>query len=117
MNIQSYAGGNQITTKGSSTDGLMEVIFVSNIIRAVTSMSVGPVMPFVLFKVAAQTNKVCIRTLCPLHCQVDGEPWLQGEGVIQIKFHSRNAILEKNDDGLDCGCWGSSGDNDMTSSQ
>ena len=117
MNIQSYGGGHRITHQGSESanDGLIEVIFVSNLIRTVTSVAAGPVMPFLLFKVAAQTDRVCLRTTCPLHCQVDGEPWLQGEGVIQIKFHSRHGILEKNKEGVDCGCMsGSSSDMDVT---
>mmetsp|Transcript_6190 Transcript_6190/g.14022 ORF Transcript_6190/g.14022 Transcript_6190/m.14022 type:complete len:574 (+) Transcript_6190:123-1844(+) len=104
MNIQSFAGGNRLTSKGDPTDGLIEVIFVSNLIRAV-SCTMSSVMPFLHFKVAAQTNNVCIRTGCPLHCQVDGEPWLQGEGIIQVKFHSRNPILEKAKD-ANCGCMG-----------
>jgi len=111
MNIQSYAGGHRLSNEGSSDDGLVEVIFVSNLVRAVTSLSVGPILPFFLFKVGAQTNKVCIRTKCPLHFQVDGEPWLQEEGVIQIKFHSRNAILEKENNGVNCGCMGNGNDN------
>ncbi|KAL7434014.1 hypothetical protein ACHAXM_003819 [Skeletonema potamos] len=104
LNIQSYAGGNRFTTKGSPDDGLIEVIFVSNLIRMVASAIAGPVMPFVLFKVRAQTNRVCIRTKCAMHCQVDGEPWFQGEGLIQVKFHTRNAILKKNSAGMNCGC-------------
>ena len=107
MNIQSYGGGNRLSREGSATDGLIEVIFVSNLIRAVSS-AMSKVMPFLLFKVAAQTNNVCIRTRCPMHCQVDGEPWLQGEGVIQVKFHSRNSILEKVKVNKNCGCVGGS---------
>jgi hypothetical protein len=63
--------------------------------RTVTSVGIGKVLPFMLFNVAAQTNRVIFRTTAPLHCQVDGEPWLQSDGVIQVKFHARNAILEK----------------------
>ncbi len=111
MNIQSYAGGHRLSNDGFSDDGLIEVIFVSNLVRAVTSLSMGAVLPFFLFKVGAQTNKVCIRTKCPLHFQVDGEPWLQEAGVIQIKFHSRNAILEKENNGVKCGCMGIGNDN------
>ncbi|KAL9185402.1 hypothetical protein ACHAXT_003179 [Thalassiosira profunda] len=105
MNIQSYGGGNKLTTRaGNPTDGLIEVIFVSNLIRAATAAAMGPVVPFLRFRVAAQTDNVCIRTRCPLHCQVDGEPWLQGEGVISVKFHSRNSMLEKVKDSINCGC-------------
>ena len=84
MNIQSYGGGNRLAKMGETSDGLIEVIFVSNLMRAVSTCAAAQVMPFLLFKVAAQTNNVCIRTKCPLHCQIDGEPWLQGEGVIQV---------------------------------
>ncbi|KAK1740633.1 diacylglycerol kinase [Skeletonema marinoi] len=104
LNIQSYAGGNHLATKGSSDDGLIEVIFVSNLIRMVASAVVGPVVPYALFNVRAQTNRVVIKTKCPLHCQVDGEPWLQGEAMIQVSFHTRNAILKKSSDGMNCGC-------------
>ncbi|KAL7509710.1 hypothetical protein ACHAXN_011951 [Cyclotella atomus] len=94
MNIRSYGGGNHLSKDGSPADGLIEVIFASNLIRTVTSVGMGKVAPFMLLNVAAQTNRVLFRTTSPLHCQVDGEPWLQSEGVIQVKFHARNAILE-----------------------
>ena len=100
MNIQSYGGGNRLTKAGDAKDGRIEVIFVSNLIRFASTA-----VPFVHLKVAAQTNNVCIRTKSDMHCQVDGEPWLQGEGVIQVKFHSRNSILEKvNEPSSNCGC-------------
>lgn len=105
LNIHSYAGGHQLSSKGSPDDGLVEVIFVSNLLRMGAS-TLSPVMPFLLFEVAAQTNNVCLRTRCPLHCQIDGEPWLQGEGVIQIKFHSRKSILKNVSDKATCGCMG-----------
>jgi hypothetical protein len=105
MNIQSYAAGQHLTSKGSPGDALVEVIFVSNIFRA-SACVLSPIMPFLQLEVAAQTNNVCLRTRCPLHCQVDGEPWLQGEGVINVKFHFRKAILEKVNDKTSCGCIG-----------
>ena len=107
MNIRSYGGGNHLSKEGSPTDGLIEVIFASNLIRTATSVGIGKALPFMLFKVAAQTNRVIFRTTCPLHCQVDGEPWLQSEGVIQVKFHARNAILQKvKEQSHGCGCVG-----------
>jgi hypothetical protein len=113
MNIQSYAAGHHLTSKGSPDDALVEVIFVSNIFQAVSTAALSPIMPFLLFKVAAQTNNVCLRTRCPLHCQVDGEPWLQGDGVICIKFHSRKAILEKVIGKMSCGCMGTGMEDDV----
>jgi len=104
LNIQNYAGGNHLASKGTPDDGFIEVIFVSNLIRMAASAVVGLVMPYVLFKARAQTDRVCIRTKCPMHCQVDGEPWLQGEAVIQVKFHTRNAILKKSSTAMNCGC-------------
>lgn len=71
-------------------------------------------MPFVRFNVAAKTNNVYIRTKCPLHCQVDGEPWLQDEGVIQVKFHSRKSILEKESVQAMCSCMSSTDDSVIT---
>eukprot|EP00804_Cyclotella_cryptica_P025333 CCRYP_012426-RA/>CCRYP_012426-RA protein AED:0.09 eAED:0.09 QI:0/0.5/0.66/1/1/1/3/337/612 len=110
MNIQSYGGGNHLANEGSPTDGLIEVIFVSNLIRTATSIVMGKVLRFMLFNVAAQTNRIVFRTMCPLHCQVDGEPWLQSEGIIQVKFHARNAILEKvTEDANNCDCMGGAG--------
>eukprot|EP00970_Alexandrium_tamarense_P008087 scaffold1540_cov194-Alexandrium_tamarense.AAC.40 len=106
MNIQSYGGGHHLANKGSPTDGLIEVIFVSNLIRMVSTVVSGIVLPHVLFSVAAQTDKVCIRTMSDLHCQVDGEPWLQSSGIIQVKYHSRNAILEHVKEKMSCGCQG-----------
>lgn len=102
QNIQSYSGGFQLSSKGVSSDGLIEVIFVSDFLTGVTKV----LAPFLSLQVAAQTDNVCIRTRSPIHCQVDGEPWLQGEGVIQVKFHSRNSILTKVNGGTNCGCMG-----------
>jgi hypothetical protein len=101
MNIQSYAAGHHLASKGSPKDALVEVIFVSNLFRVATAV-LSPLT------VAAQTNNLCLRTRCPLHCQVDGEPWIQGEGVMNIKFHSRKAILEKVNDKTSCSCMGNS---------
>lgn len=106
MNIQSFGGGNKLSSAGVANDGLIEVIFVSNLPRAVATCATSKALPFVRFKVAAQTNRVCFRTKCPLHCQVDGEPWLQEEGVIQVKFHSRNSILKNVRTGSSCNCSG-----------
>ena len=108
LNIQSIYAGHRLSSKGDPRDALIEVIFVSNLIRSASACSLSPVMPFLLFNVAAQTDNVVLRTKCPLHCQIDGEPWLQDDGVIQVKFHSRNSILEKKQDdgGINCGCMG-----------
>lgn len=100
VNIQSYAGGYHPTSKGSSSDGLIEVIFVLDPISYAVKLGT----PFFTFKVAARTNNVCIRTRMPLHMQVDGEPWLQKEGVIQVKFHSRNSILTNVQEQTSQGC-------------
>ena len=110
LNIQSIYAGQSLTSKGDPRDALIEVIFVNNPVQAVSKSLLSPVLPFLEFNVVAQTNNVCIRTKCPLHCQVDGEPWLQEEGVIQVKFHSRNSILEKSRDSMmNCGgCMGGS---------
>lgn len=77
---------------------------MSNAIRLGSCVAMEPVMPFLRFQVAAHTNNICIRTRCPLHCQVDGEPWLQEEGIMQIKFHSRNPILKKMKNDTTCDC-------------
>ena len=94
-NIQSYAGGNKLSTVGKADDGLIEVIFISNVVRMATTAAVAPVVPYALFRVAAQTRQVWIRTKRALHCQVDGEPWLQSECVFKVSLSSTNAILRK----------------------
>jgi hypothetical protein len=113
MNIQSYAGGHQLTSTGSPGDGYVEIVFVSNLIRMAASV-LSPVLPFLLFEVASKTDKVCLRTRCPLHMQIDGEPWIQGEGVIQIKFHSRKSILENVPEKASCGCMGTGVEDSVT---
>ena len=90
--------------EGSPVDGLVEVIFVSNLIRTITSVGAGKALPFMLFHVAAQTNRIIFKTTRPLHCQVDGDPWLQSEGVVNVRFHARNAILEKITERNQCDC-------------
>ena len=96
MNIQSYAGGSKLTNKGKSNDGLIEVVFFTNILRMATSAILSPIIPSLKFRVAAQTSKICIRINHPLHCQIDGEPWLQKEAIIQISHFGRNIILKRN---------------------
>ena len=96
LNIQSYGGGNRIAKKGESGDGVIEVIFVSNVIRAAASAAFSKAnMTFLMFRVAAQSNMVCIRTMTDLHMQVDGEPWLQNQGIIHVQHKCRNALLKK----------------------
>ena len=94
-NIQSYAGGNKLSVVGRADDGLIEVIFISNVVRLATTAAVAPVAPYALFRVAAQTRQVWIRTKRSFHCQVDGEPWLQSECVFKVSLSSTNAILKK----------------------
>ena len=94
-NIQSYAGGNKLSRVGKPDDALIEVIFMSNVVRMASTAAVAPVAPYALFRVAAQTRQVWIRTKRALHCQVDGEPWFQSECVFKISHSSTNAILQK----------------------
>uniref|UniRef100_A0A7S0GDP9 Diacylglycerol kinase accessory domain-containing protein n=1 Tax=Proboscia inermis TaxID=420281 RepID=A0A7S0GDP9_9STRA len=102
MNIQSYAGGTKFTNKGRSDDGLIEIVFFTNIIRMATSAVLSPIMPFLRFRVAAQSSKVCIRINQPLHCQVDGEPWLQKEAIFQISHFGRSTILRRKKSSSNC---------------
>jgi len=93
LNIQSYGGGNKFTNEGSYQDGLIEVIFFTHPAGMATCAGLGPVMPFLRFKVRARTSRVCIKMNQPFHCQVDGEPWLQSEGLFQISYHGRSPVL------------------------
>ena len=102
LNIQSYGGGNQLARQGKQDDMLIEVLFLSGIPQmvraAVTSFKI---------QVAAQTNRLCIRINQPIHCQVDGEPWLQSAAFFQISHYSQNAFLRKTSASCNCA---SSGD-------
>ena len=93
LNIQSYGGGNKFTNEGSYQDGLIEVIFFTHPAGMATCAGFGPVMPFLRFKVRSKTSRVCIKMNHPFHCQVDGEPWLQSEGLFQISYHGRSPVL------------------------
>jgi diacylglycerol kinase (ATP) len=90
LNIQSYAGGNRLSRTGQPDDWLIEVLFLSGVVR----MATAAVTPLKI-QIAAQTNHVCFRTNQPLHFQVDGEPWLQSKGFVQITHYSQNALLKK----------------------
>ena len=57
---------------------------------------IGPILPFLRFKVRAKTSRVCIRIDEPFHCQVDGEPWLQSPGIFQISYFGRSPVLKRN---------------------
>lgn len=94
-NIQHYAGGNKLSAGGKADDGLIEVLFMSNVVRMASAAAVGPVAPYALLRLAAQTRQVWIRTRRALHCQVDGEPWFQSECIFKVCHSSRNAILQK----------------------
>ena len=109
-NIQSYAGGNKLSAVGKADDGLIEVIFISNVVRLATTAAVAPIAPFVLFRVAAQTRQVWVRTKRALHCQVDGEPWFQSECVLKISHSSTNAILQKANKRSNFNCTGAGAD-------
>ena len=93
LNLQSYAGGSKLTNKGSYNDGLIEVVFYVHLAGMATAGGLGPALPMLRYKVAAQTSRCCIKVSSPFHCQVDGEPWLQSEGIIQISYHGRSPVL------------------------
>mmetsp|Transcript_28684 Transcript_28684/g.57379 ORF Transcript_28684/g.57379 Transcript_28684/m.57379 type:complete len:602 (+) Transcript_28684:267-2072(+) len=96
LNIQSYGGGNRFTNSGSCCDGLIEVVFFTHPAGMAVCAGLGPLLPFLRFKVRAQTSRVCIRIDEPFHCQVDGEPWLQSPGIFQISYFGRSPVLKWN---------------------
>mmetsp|Transcript_27295 Transcript_27295/g.51726 ORF Transcript_27295/g.51726 Transcript_27295/m.51726 type:complete len:543 (+) Transcript_27295:174-1802(+) len=93
LNIQSYGGGNRFANGGSYNDGLIEVIFFTHPIGMGICAGMGPILPFLRFKVRSRTSRVCIRIDEPYHCQVDGEPWMQSAGVFQISYFGRSPVL------------------------
>ncbi|GMH49484.1 hypothetical protein TL16_g07210 [Triparma laevis f. inornata] len=93
LNIQSYGGGNRFANGGSYNDGLIEVIFFTHPLGMATCAGMGPLFPFLRFKVRSRTSRVCIRIDEPYHCQVDGEPWMQSAGVFQISYFGRSPVL------------------------
>ncbi len=102
LNIQSYGGGNRFTNGGSCEDGAIEVVFFRHAIGMATCAAWSPVMPCIRFKVRARTDRVCIRMNESLHCQVDGEPWLQSEGIFQISYFGRSPVLKNARPGCCC---------------
>jgi len=93
LNIPSYGGGTQLANEGARDDTLIDVIFMTNVWRF--SVIKGVSLPVVRHQVAAQVSSVSIHTLVDLHCQVDGEPWLQDEATINIRHFGQSAVLEK----------------------
>ena len=40
-----------------------------------------------------QAGEALIELLAPLHCQMDGEPWVQPAGVLHVSHHGAAAVL------------------------
>ena len=99
LNIQSYAAGQKVVKEGSYNDGLLEIVMIKNVYRFARAAA----FPFSKLPITAQTNRIIIDVREPVHCQVDGEPWLQSEGIFQITRHQQGAIL-RNDmtSGMNC---------------
>ncbi|KAL7575591.1 hypothetical protein ACA910_020161 [Epithemia clementina (nom. ined.)] len=95
LNIPSYGGGNRLINHGAKDDGLIDVVFVTTIWRLVLIGGFADLLPFTRFRKAAQADRVCIKTHEPLHCQVDGEPWLQGAATIKVRFFGQSTVLQR----------------------
>lgn len=95
LNISSYAGGTQLSNETRCDDQLMDVIFMTSVWRLATITGLGKTFPGVRHAVAAQAKRVCIKTHENLHCQVDGEPWLQGPATINVRHFGQRTILER----------------------
>jgi len=95
LNIQSYGGGQQMTNAGSYEDGMIEVVFFQHSMGLAVAAGPGKGLTFLRYKPAAQTDRVCIKMNHPLHCQVDGEPWLQSEAIFQISYFGRSPVLQR----------------------
>ena len=98
LNIQSYGGGNRLANQGSHDDGLIDVVFVTTVWRLAVIGGMASILPFTRYRLAAQAERVCIKTHVPLHCQVDGEPWLQGAATINVRHFGKSTVLQRRRD-------------------
>ncbi|GMI53867.1 hypothetical protein ScalyP_jg2702 [Parmales sp. scaly parma] len=106
LNIQSYGGGNKMTRRGSITDGLIEVVCFTHPLRMAVAASVGRAVPFVRVPIKSKASQVIICAREDVFMQVDGEPWLQSQGVFQVSFHSSAPIIKRKSggNGVNCCC-------------
>lgn len=97
LNIQSYCAGQKPISDGKYDDGLLELVFMNSLHHAASAIT-----PFTKLTIAAQTKRLCIRVLKPVHCEVDGEPWLQSEGIFQISYFNQSCVLRNDKIAMNC---------------
>jgi diacylglycerol kinase (ATP) len=93
LNIQSYGGGCKMMSTGAYDDGLIEVMFVTHAMGMAVAAGPGLPLKCLRYTPAAVTSRVCIKNSLPVHCQVDGEPWLQSEGIFQVSYNGKSPVL------------------------
>eukprot|EP00522_Entomoneis_paludosa_P006057 CAMPEP_0172439360 /NCGR_PEP_ID=MMETSP1065-20121228/374_1 /TAXON_ID=265537 /ORGANISM="Amphiprora paludosa, Strain CCMP125" /LENGTH=424 /DNA_ID=CAMNT_0013188035 /DNA_START=91 /DNA_END=1362 /DNA_ORIENTATION=+ len=95
LNIPSYGGGSQLANEGRCDDGLIDVIFMTTVWRLAIISGTSTWLPMVRYDLAAQTSRICLKTHEALHCQVDGEPWLQGAATLNIRHYGERTVLDR----------------------
>lgn len=88
LNIDSYAAGTKLSKSGRHDDKLIEVIFCPGIARLGTARIGAKIKP------AAVVDKVLIKTLDDVPCQVDGEPWTQCPSLISVRLECQRPVLK-----------------------
>jgi diacylglycerol kinase (ATP) len=87
LNIDSYAAGTKLAQGGRHDDRLIEVIFCPGIGR------LGLARAGVRMKPAATVDRVLIKTIDIVPCQVDGEPWSQPPSMISVRLECQRPVL------------------------
>jgi diacylglycerol kinase (ATP) len=88
LNIDSYAAGTKLAKSGHHDDKLIEVIFCPGLARLGLARAGAKMKP------AATVDRVLIKTIDDVPCQVDGEPWHQPPSMISIRLECQRPVLK-----------------------
>lgn len=104
LNLQSYGGGQNLTTKGTFDDGLIELICVTSLSQMAVAAGPGCVMKCFRYRIRVCSSLLRFQTSSPCYMQVDGEPWLQDPGTIQIDLFGQSPMLRSRSGCCACCC-------------